>query len=72
MNNIEALKKCPLFKGVPEYSITAVMGCLRARGKTLRQKRICISYRRSHKRDRHSSFGQTANNKRRRLGEASP
>ena len=31
MNNTEALKKCPLFKGVPEYSITAVMGCLRAR-----------------------------------------
>lgn len=29
--NIEALKKCPLFAGVPEYSITPVMGCLRAR-----------------------------------------
>lgn len=29
--NIDALKKCPLFKGVPEYSITPMMGCLRAR-----------------------------------------
>lgn len=29
--NTEALKKCPLFRGVPEYSITPVMGCLRAR-----------------------------------------
>ncbi len=29
--NIDAFKKCPLFKGVPEYSITPMMGCLRAR-----------------------------------------
>lgn len=29
--NTNALKKCPLFNGVPEYSISAMMGCLRAR-----------------------------------------
>ena len=28
--NTDVLKKCPLFKGVPEYSIQPIMGCLRA------------------------------------------
>ena len=31
--NIDVLKNCPLFKNVPEYSITPMMGCLRARDK---------------------------------------
>ncbi len=29
--NTSALEKCPLFAGVPSYSITPMMGCLRAR-----------------------------------------
>lgn len=28
--NTDILKKCPLFNGVPEYSIQPIMGCLRA------------------------------------------
>ena len=28
--NTDVLKKCPLFNGVPEYSIQPIMGCLRA------------------------------------------
>ncbi len=31
--NIDVIKKCPLFAGVPQYSITPMLGCLRAREK---------------------------------------
>lgn len=29
--DMSVLEKCPLFKGIPSYSITPMMGCLRAR-----------------------------------------
>ncbi len=31
--DISVLEKCPLFKGIPSYSITPMMGCLRAHEK---------------------------------------
>ena len=70
MKRRRGFKKMPSVQRGSRIQHYCRYGMSQSKGKTLRQKRICISYRRSHKRDRHSSFGQTANNKEDAWGSA--